>query len=77
MLAEACGNRTHLARIRRHAGFEDQEGHQAHSASIRPSHANHPGGRPCLVHEFGYALSLSPAAGLVPFACLMYSAINC
>jgi hypothetical protein len=33
MLAEACGNRTHLARIRRHAGFEDQEGHQAHSAS--------------------------------------------
>ena len=34
MVAEACGNRTHLARVRRHAGFEDQEGHQAQSASI-------------------------------------------
>ena len=33
MVAEACGNRTHLARVRRHAGFEDQEGHQAQSAS--------------------------------------------
>ena len=32
-MAEACGNRTHLARVRRHAGFEDQEGHQAQSAS--------------------------------------------
>ncbi len=34
MVAEACGNRTHLARVRRHAGFEDQEGHQAQSASV-------------------------------------------
>ncbi len=33
MMAEACGNRTHLARVRRHADFEDQEGHQAQSAS--------------------------------------------
>jgi hypothetical protein len=33
MLAEACGNRTHLTRVRRHAGFEDQESHQAQSAS--------------------------------------------
>ncbi len=33
MVAEACGNRTHLARVRRHAGFEDQEGHQAQSTS--------------------------------------------
>lgn len=37
-LAEACGNRTHLARVRRHAGFEDQEGHQAQSASEYLSH---------------------------------------
>ena len=36
MMAEACGNRTHLARVRRHAGFEDQESHQAQSASNRP-----------------------------------------
>ncbi len=34
MVAEACGNRTHLARVRRHTGFEDQEGHQAQSASV-------------------------------------------
>ncbi len=33
MVAEACGNRTHPARVRRYAGFEDQEGHQAQSAS--------------------------------------------
>ena len=33
MLAEACGNRTHLARVECHAGFEEQEGHQAQSAS--------------------------------------------
>ncbi len=33
MVAEACGNRTHLAGISRHAGFEDQEGHQAQSTS--------------------------------------------
>ncbi len=32
-MAEACRNRTYPARIRRHAGFEDQEGHQAQSAS--------------------------------------------
>ena len=34
LVAEACGNRTHLARVRRHTGFEDQEGHQAQSASV-------------------------------------------
>src|SRR3990172_1753508 len=32
-LAEACGGRTHQPVISGFAGFEDQEGHRAHSAS--------------------------------------------
>ena len=33
-MAEACGGRTHQPVISGFAGFEDQEGHRAHSASI-------------------------------------------
>lgn len=33
MLAEACEGRTHQPGISGYAGFEDQEGHRAHSAS--------------------------------------------
>ena len=32
-MAEACGGRTHQPVISGFAGFEDQEGHRAHSAS--------------------------------------------
>jgi len=52
-MAEACGNRTHLARVRRHAGFEDQEGHQAQSASriVRAVKNASAAGQKCSVAE--------------------------
>lgn len=33
-MAEACGSRTHLSAFGRDAGFEDQEGHRPHPASL-------------------------------------------
>jgi hypothetical protein len=38
-LAEACGGRTHQPGISGFAGFEDQEGHRAHSASVLPENS--------------------------------------
>jgi len=38
-VAEACGGRTHQPVISGFAGFEDQEGHRAHSASVLPENS--------------------------------------
>ncbi len=50
MLAEACGGRTHQPVISGFAGFEDQEGHRAHSASALPEDS---GGSEILSSYFG------------------------